>query len=624
MKRCINCLAPCEDNAEKCNECGFDGTAQIKYEHSLPAGTRLAKRYILGGVYSRSNSFTSYYAFDVKSRSRVRVYEYLPSELMFRLPDEVVIKYNDVNSGVIGEKEINNFCAHFTKMCEISENTILDFTDCFAENSTMYYVCSAASGTPLSSLIGNGRKIPFSKAAELLSPVFDVIDKLERSGKWHGCLSPYSIITNENRITCISGYTYPPLGTSSPFDAPEKRQGTAKCGTHTDIYALGAILYEATTGYLPPSVSQRASGKPLRFPADMGEREKEIIQKALASDKNDRYATAEAFYADIQNLLNPTKAETKTKAKEKLPTREIIRRIVLAISLTTLVLSVAYLINYFFLEPYRAGQQANKLESLTRTTVADVDPWAEIRAQYPDIIFPEDMNPEYADLYAKNSHFAGRVSIPGIELNEFVVKYTDNDYYLRRDFDGNNANHGTPFFDYRNNVKNLNRNTIIYGHNMRYDDKVFGILEKYRDPETFKSAPLIMLDTIYGKYTFKIYAVFISNSKESDDNGHIFNYIFTEAGNSQFANYIAEVDKRKLYTTGVDINENDKILTLSTCCYDFEDARLVVVGRLLREGESAEIGNVSVVKNDNPKYPQAYYDAKRTGNPYKNDPDLFK
>ena len=130
-------------------------------------------------------------------------------------------------------------------------------------------------------------------------------------------------------------------------------------------------------------------------------------------------------------------------------------------------------------------------------------------------------------------------------------------------------------------------------------------------------------NSIYGDYLFKIYAVFISNSKASDDNGHVFNYIFTDAGNSKFSDYIAEIDKRKLYTTGVDINENDKILTLSTCCYDFEDARLVVVGRLVRSGETEAVDTAIAFTNPEPKFPQAYYNAKRIDNPYKNDPDLF-
>jgi SrtB family sortase len=233
------------------------------------------------------------------------------------------------------------------------------------------------------------------------------------------------------------------------------------------------------------------------------------------------------------------------------------------------------------------------------------------------------MNHAFADLYAINKDFAGWIAIPSLNINYAVVKAADNDYYLRRDFYKNTTKYGVPFFDFRNSLNSPDRNTVIYGHNMRHDNKLFGSLEEYRTIDGFKKAPLIGMSTLYGDYTFKVYAVFISNSKTTDDNGNVFMYNFTSATNEEFANYIREIDKRKLYTTGVDINENDKIITLSTCCYDFADARLAVVGRLLRPGESPEVNTDAAFENPNPKFPQAYYDAKKMENPYKNDPILF-
>lgn len=316
--------------------------------------------------------------------------------------------------------------------------------------------------------------------------------------------------------------------------------------------------------------------------------------------------------------------DSKNTAKKKLPRSEIRRRTILVISSICLAASLAFLINYYIIEPYREKSQASELASMVHTTDAANDPWKAIKEKYPDVEFPANMNPSYAELYAANSDFSGWISIPEMDIDFPVVQTTDNVYYERRDFYGKSTNYGAPFFDYRNSLTYLDRNTIVYGHNMRHDDKIFGTLEQYREISGFEKAPLISMNTLFGEYKFKIYAVFISNSMPSDDNGHIFNYIFTNASNSKFKDYISEIDKRKLYSTGVDINENDKIITLSTCCYDFEDARLVVVGRLLRNGENETTDTSLAVKNDNPKFPQAYYDAKRTDNPYKNDIDLFE
>ncbi|MEE1138798.1 MAG: class B sortase [Acutalibacteraceae bacterium] len=613
MKRCINCLAECDDSSKVCTECGYNGSAEKSVEHALPPGTRLNNRYLLGGAVSRVNSFICYYGLDTHGRCRVKIYEYLPAKLMYRHPEELVIKYFDEKCSARGDKEISAFYAHFTKLCTAAKNTVLDFTDCFADNSTVYYVCSTEKGTPLSSLLGNGKTMSFKKATEVILPLAECVAELEKTGKWHGCISPYSIITNGEKITSVSGYSYPPKSVSSPFDAPEKQLGSKSCGIFTDIYSLGAILYEAVTGFLPPAADRRQNGRLLKLPANLSDIEKAIIEKALALDKEERYASAEEFIADLKG---------KPK-KEKLPKKEIMRRTTLTLASVTLVLSLAFLINYFVIEPLREKKQTSDLASMVQTTLPEKDPWDEIRAKYPDINFPAGMNPSYADLYASNTDFSGWINIGEMNIDFPVVQASDNQYYERRDFYGKSTNYGAPFFDYRNSLASLDRNTIIYGHNMRHDDKLFGTLEQYRETEGFAKAPVITMNTLFREYKFKIYAVFISNSKASDDNGHVFNYIFTDAGNAKFRDYIAEIDKRKLYTTGVDINENDKILTLSTCCYDFEDARLVVVGRLLRNGESEAVDTSLAVMNENPKFPQAYYNAKRIDNPYKDDPDLF-
>ena len=619
MIRCMNCFAECKENETVCRECGFDGTKSNKYENTLPSGTKLNNRYVIGGAYSRVRSFIVYYAYDIENRARVKVCEYLPSKLMHRIADKPEAQYNSEETTARCKKEIAAYHSHFSKLCAVSKNSILDFTDCFAENSTMYYVCPVLSGTPLSSLIGNGRVMNFSRATELLMPLIDCTAKLEKAGKWHGNITPYSVVAKDNKIIGLTGYSYPPKSNRSPFDAPEKQLGAKHCGSFTDVYSIGALLYEAVAGTMPPSADRRGQGKALEFPETVSENERAIIEKALAPDKSDRYDSVSALSADINNIKSPK----KSKGKSALSNGEIIRRVVLSISSITLIASLVFLLNYYVIEPFKASKQAQELEDLTVTTVAGIDPWEEIKAKFPDISFPAGMNPVFAEIYAKNNEFAGTVSIPEMNINSYVCQAPDNKYYERRDFYGNSTNYGVPFFDYRNTLQTLDRNTIIYGHNMRHDDKIFGTLEQYRKIDGFKKAPIITMHTLFGEYKFKIYAVFVSNSKASDDNGHVFNYIFTAAGNSQFMNYIAEIDKRKFYSTGVDINENDKIITLSTCCYDFEDARLVVVGRLVRDGESLEVDTSLPVINENPKFPQAYYNRKGMDNPYAGDPDLF-
>ena len=244
-----------------------------------------------------------------------------------------------------------------------------------------------------------------------------------------------------------------------------------------------------------------------------------------------------------------------------------------------------------------------------------------IRNEY-NVEFPEGMMAKYSQLYMTNSDLRGWISIPAYEINLPIVQGSDNDYYLKRNIYKKWVSHGVPFFDYRiaeEQFKTLPRNTVIYGHNMRSDDLIFGMLEEYRDIDGFKKAPVIECNTIYGDFKWVVCGVFISNSKPKDDNGYVFPYNFIDCSDQDFAEYIVELEKRSFYDTGVDLAVTDKILTLSTCCYDFNDARLVVVARLLREGESVSVDTSKAVVNIDPKGPQAWCDEIGKPNNYASD-----
>lgn len=252
-------------------------------------------------------------------------------------------------------------------------------------------------------------------------------------------------------------------------------------------------------------------------------------------------------------------------------------------------------------------------------TGLDESAWADIRAKYPNVNFPEGMNPAYAALYAANQEMVGWLKIPNMKYIDFpIVQGKDNDKYLKLDYYGRTTSYGNPFLDFRNNIKELDRNTIIFGHHMRSGDQVFSELTDYLTIDGFKRNPVIEYNTLYADYQWKVYAVFLTNSKAEHDNGYIFNYIFTNlSSDDKFKEYISEIDQRKLYSTGVDIRPDDKILTLSTCNYDWDEQRLVVVARLVREGEDASVDTSLAKKNENPRYPQIYYDKKGIANPYR-------
>lgn len=356
-------------------------------------------------------------------------------------------------------------------------------------------------------------------------------------------------------------------------------------------------------------LTPKAEQEPQAEPEDSAESD----EVQIPDEPEKQYRTFNEIFKDTFLKIFPNRHDS---------VGEGIRKTVVNLSVVALAGCLVYF-GIYGVQSYQASKQSDAIKGQIIDDIspsAENDVWAEFLSKYPNIRLPEGMMAKYAYLYAINQDLVGWIKIPNSLIDVQVVQAEDNATYLKQDFYGNYSRYGCPCMDYRNDPKYLNKNTILYGHHMS-DGLVFADLKKYKEIEGFQASPVIEFDTLYRSYRFKVYAAFITNSKESDDNGYIFNYTVTEFGsNEKFMEYMAAVDERKLYSTGVDIQPDDKIITLQTCTYEFSDARLVVIGRMLRENESTTIDTSLAVPNENPRYPQAWYDKNGKTNPYADTP----
>lgn len=314
------------------------------------------------------------------------------------------------------------------------------------------------------------------------------------------------------------------------------------------------------------------------------------------------------------------------------PAKEVFRKLIMDLSAILVFICFGFFIdNYLQHQNALDNKEQLKGEIITNghETATDDDnleeKWAEIKAKYPNVTFPEGMNIKWAELYAKNQDLIGWLKIDNTNIDTPVMhKPSDRetnaqDFYLRKSFYKKYDKYGTPYLEKFNSGATLDKNNTIYGHNMM-DGLSFAQLEKYYTIDGFKESPIIQYSTLYNDYNFKVYAVIITNGYPSGDNGYLFNYNISYFGALRnFETFIEALDERKLYDTGVDINKNDKLITLSTCSYEIkqgEMGRLAVIGRLVREGESISVDTSKAVLNENVRYPQIWYDEHNMRNPF--------
>jgi len=150
-----------------------------------------------------------------------------------------------------------------------------------------------------------------------------------------------------------------------------------------------------------------------------------------------------------------------------------------------------------------------------------------------------------------------------------VVYNSTPDYYLRKNMDGEENLSGTLYFDFRNDRKKLDRNTIIYGHAMQ-NGTMFGTLKDYQSKSYYDNHSTIYLYTPTEVIVYKIFAAY----ETTTDNYYIETYF---SSTSAYKSFLDGCKANSAYDTGVEIAEDSDILTLSTChYYNSNNGRFVV------------------------------------------------
>lgn len=173
-----------------------------------------------------------------------------------------------------------------------------------------------------------------------------------------------------------------------------------------------------------------------------------------------------------------------------------------------------------------------------------------------------------------NNEVVGWIQVNGTNINYPFVQHTDNSFYLKRSFDRSYNSAGWVFLDYRNSIKQLNTNTIIYAHG-RVDGTMFGTLKNSLDYSWFRNKDnhVLKISTPKHNYLFEVFSVY--HIKTTSD------YLYTNFDSVEdYSNFLKLITERSAYKFPYEVNTGDKILTLSTCYNNAE--KMVMHARLIK------------------------------------------
>lgn len=187
----------------------------------------------------------------------------------------------------------------------------------------------------------------------------------------------------------------------------------------------------------------------------------------------------------------------------------------------------------------------------------------------------------FSSLLEKNSDTVGYIHVENTNINYPIVYSSNNEYYLTHAFNGKKNNAGWIFLDYRNNFDDLSDNTIVYGHG-RNNTTMFGSLKNTLTSswQSDKDNYVVTISTPKENMLFQIFSIYTIEAESY--------YIETEFSSSDEKNeWIKIMKERNISPINTYVDENDKILTLSTCKNNYGE-RIVVHAKLIKK-----VANVS-------------------------------
>ena len=210
-----------------------------------------------------------------------------------------------------------------------------------------------------------------------------------------------------------------------------------------------------------------------------------------------------------------------------------------------------------------------KVFTILKNYKADRDVYSKIAEAAGDI----EKGVDFDALRKINPDVIGWLIYDDTVIDYPVVQGENNDVYLSMLFDRTWGGCGTLFADAVTEAPFRQFNTIIYGHHMR-DGSMFNCLKLLKDPAWTADHPRLKLYTPDGDYYLEVWA-FLNQPSDSDI------YLTNMTSEEKKAEYITLVENLASYTTGVKVTTDDMLVLLSTCAYEYQNARYIVVCKMV-------------------------------------------
>lgn len=178
---------------------------------------------------------------------------------------------------------------------------------------------------------------------------------------------------------------------------------------------------------------------------------------------------------------------------------------------------------------------------------------------------------DFAALQVVNEDAVAWLYSPDTPIDYPVVKASEYNYYLFHLIDHTYNLNGTLFIDYNNAPDFSERLTVIYGHHMD-TEMMFTSLMGYKEQSYYEEHPYMYLYTEAEVYQLDLLYGCVIAAGEWREKAFMYEQNLEEL--------LAYAAHNTSFVSSTSYQEGSKVVALSTCSFEFDSARYVVIGVL--------------------------------------------
>ncbi len=329
---CMNCFSV-KGQYEVCPFCGYVEGTPPKQPHYLTHGTVLWNRFIVGTVIGAGGFGITYKCFDTTLGVTVAAKEFYPAGLVNRAPGECRVGLLSGDKEGQYKERLQRFLMEAQSVAQFGKaKDIVNVFDFFEENGTAYIIMEYIDGVLLKDYLEKQGAIEPEAAISIIMPIIEAVKKIHSKGIIHRDISPDNIfITSENTIKVFDfgaaqlndskeGMAAEPV-IKVGYSPLEQYRDKSKKGFYTDVYAVGAILYQMLTGVKPIESTEREFKDELKSPKKLGVEISgnmdRAVMEALSVRTEFRFQGIQQFQDALQNKRIAEYPEEKIRKRKR-------------------------------------------------------------------------------------------------------------------------------------------------------------------------------------------------------------------------------------------------------------------------------------------------------------------